>query len=156
MWQISIKIWSVDVITNLKCSSGTFYASPVIAFKSTYFQFAPLSSALPFIRRVNIRFSMLMWLYGVSIGFPRTQDPTIFLTNINQISKTLARAPCLQSLKLVWTETTNFQLETGDDSWKTANCYQPKIDDILQPLKTIKPSCAILKSDVMVKCWDSA
>ena len=91
------------------------------------------------------------------MSFPKTPAATTFRANINQISKLLVKAPCLQSLKLIWTETTNHPLALPyyEPDFRMTNFYKSHIDKIVQPLITIPASCTVRKSDVMVRYMHS-
>ncbi|KAK0517323.1 hypothetical protein JMJ35_000478 [Cladonia borealis] len=135
----------------------TFYACRDIQVHSDYSKLAPLCSALPFIRRAHIRFRLYHWLYDQFMSFPKYPDTVTFRANINQISKLLAKARCLQSLKLIWTETAKhpvLALDIGPEAGMT-NFWRSHIDKIVQPLTTIQRSCTVRKSDVVVRYMQS-
>lgn len=90
------------------------------------------------------------------MSFPKPPAATTFRANINQISKLLVKAPCLQSLKLIWTETANHPvLAHSGPEYRMTNFYKSHIDKIVQPLITIPASCTVRKSDVMVRYMQS-
>ena len=147
----------IHTIADFSIDTGTFYACRDIHVHSDYSKLPPLSSALPFIRRAHIRFRLYHWLYDQFMSFPRTPDTIIFRANINHISKLLAKARCLQSLKIIWTETAKHPLlglDIGPEAGMT-NFWRSHIDKIVQPLATIQRSCTVRKSDVVVRYMQS-
>ena len=144
-------------IADFSINPGTFYACRDIQVHSDYSKLAPLCSALPFIRRAHIRFRLYHWLYDQFMSFPKYPDTVTFRANINQISKLLTKARCLQSLKLIWTETAKhpvLALDIGPEAGMT-NFWRSHIDKIVQPLTTIQRSCTVRKSDVVVRYMQS-
>ncbi len=121
-------------------------------FNSDWSKLAPLCSALPFIRRAHIRFGMYHWLFAQFMSYPRSVDAVTMEANIYYISKLLVKARCLQSLKLHWTETTNHWLLSSDDGPGSmmTKFWKSHIDNIVQPLTIIQPSCTVRKGDVVV------
>ena len=99
-----------------------------------------------------MRFRMYHWLFAEFMSYPRHPDPMIMGANINQICRLLAKARCLQSLKLIWTETTNhWQLDPDEEPESLmTRFWKSHINIIVQPLTTIQPSCTIRKSDIVV------
>ena len=140
-------------IADFLINAGTFYACRDIRIHSDWFKVTPLCSALPFIRRAHIRFRLFHWLYAQFASFPKAPDAVTLRANINQISKVLAKAPCLQTLKLIWTETAKHPLAAreGDPVLGMTSFWKSHIDKIVQPLTTIQPSCTITKSNIMVR-----
>ena len=124
-----------------------------IQVHSDWFRLAPLCSALPFIRRAHIRFRLYHWLQGQFMSDPNLPTLTTFRANINQISILLAKARCLQSLKLIWTETATPPLciQSGYPQPVRSNVWKSHIDMIVQPLTTIQPSCTVIKGDIVVR-----
>ena len=139
----------------------TLFVTPEIHFKMKYFKLAPLSSALPFIRRVQVRFRMFDCLYlPSSLGLVLKDNNMVQLREkLNQISKTLAKARSLQTFSLIWTETAGTWRPYGiysdrewtSDTGELVRAMQGHIEKILQPLCTLKPSCTIQKSEQIVK-----
>ena len=84
---------------------------------------------------------------------PNLPTLTTFRANINQISILLAKARCLQSLKLIWTETATPPLciQSGYPQPVMSNVWKSHIDMIVQPLTTIQPSCTVIKGDIVVR-----
>ena len=135
----------------------TLFVTPDIHFKMEYFKLAPLSSALPFIRRVQVRFQMLdclILLYHFG-GVSDANNMVQLREKLNQISKTLAKARSLHTCSLIWTETRPFSAysiwEWTTDAGEIVRAMQDHIEKILQPLCTLKPSCTIQKSEQIVK-----
>ena len=144
-------------IADFSINAGTFYACKDIRVRSDWFEVAPLCSALPFIRKAHIRFRLYQWLHAQFMSYPKHPDADILKANINQISKVLAKARCLQSLKLIWTETTHhpFFAQDSVSELTMTNFWKSDIDKIVQPLTTIQPSCTVRKSDVVVRYMQS-
>lgn len=136
---------------------GTFYACKGIQVHSDWSKLAPLCSALPFIRRAHIRFRLHQWLYTQFMSFPRNLGTATFRANVNHISKLLAKARCLQSLKLIWTETAKIPVLAQGIGPEPGmiKFWRSHIDTIVQPLSTIQRSCTVIKSDVMVRQLES-
>lgn len=139
----------------------TLFVTPDIHFKLEYFKLAPLSSALPFIRRVQVRFRMFDYLF-LSSNFgsvTNAKNMAQLREKLNQISKTLAKARSLQTFSLIWTETAEMWRPYGiysdwewtSDTGEIVRAIQGHIEKILQPLCTLKPSCTIQKSEQIVK-----
>lgn len=84
------------------------------------------------------------------MSHPNLPNLTTLRANINQISKLLAKARCLQTLKLIWTETAAPPI-CIQDGYTQRNVWKSDIDMVVQPLTTIQPSCTILKGDVVVR-----
>lgn len=124
-----------------------------IQVHSDWFKLVPLCSALPFIRRAHIRFRLYHWLDGQYMAPPNLPNVTTLEANINQISKLLAKARCLQSLKLIWTETAAppLSIRGSHHLWARKDFWEYYIDTIIQPLGTIPPSCTVMKGDVIVR-----
>ena len=144
-------------IADFSINPGTFYACRDILVHSDYSKLPPLSSALPFIRRAHIRFRLYHWLYDQFMSVSKTPDTITFRANINHISKLLAKARCLQSLKLIWTETAKhpvLSLDIVSEAGLT-NFWRSHIDKIVQPLTTIQRSCTVRKGDVVVRYMQS-
>ena len=91
------------------------------------------------------------------MSFSKTPDTITFRENINQISKLLAKARCLQSLKLIWTETAKHPVLSLDivSEAGITNFWRSHIDKIVQPLTTIQRSCTVKKGDVVVRYMQS-
>ena len=135
----------------------TLFVTPDIHFKLEYFKLAPLSSALPFIRRVQVRFRMLdclILLYKFGLASD-AKNVVQLREKLNQISKTLAKARSLHTCSLIWTETRPGSIysdwERTSDNGEIVRAMQGHIENILQPLCTLKPSCTIQKSEQIVK-----
>ena len=127
-----------------------------IPVHSDWFKLAPLCSALPFIRRAHIRFRLYQMLdlqYMLYLSPPNHPNLATLEANISQISKLLAKARCLQSLKLIWTETaaTPLSIQGSHHLWARKDFWEYYIDTVIQPLSTIPPSCTIMKGDVVVR-----
>ena len=124
-----------------------------IEVHSDWFRLAPLCSALPFIRRAHIRFRLYHWLHGQFTSHPNLHNLTALKAKIDHISKLLAKARCLQSLKLIWTETAIHPLCIQGACCQPVmrNVWKSYIDMVLQPLTTIQPSCTVIKGDIVVR-----
>ena len=143
----------VQNIADFSINAGTFYACVSIQVHSEWFKLAPLCSALPFIRRAHIRFRLYHLLQGQYICHPSTPSLTTLRANIHHISKLLAKASCLQSLKLIWTETATPQtyIHSWYDRPLRSNIWKLNINTVIQPVTTIQPSCTVIKGDVVVR-----
>ena len=146
----------VQNITDFSTNAGAFYACMNIPVHSDWFKLAPLCSALPFIRRAHIRFRLYQMLdlqYMSYLSPPNHPNLATLDANISQISKLLAKARCLQSLKLIWTETaaTPLSIQGSHHLWARKDFWEYYIDTVVQPLSTIPPSCTIMKGDVVVR-----
>ena len=143
----------VQDIADFSIDAGTFYACVSIHVHADWSKLAPLRSALPFIRRAHIRFRLYHLLHGQFMSRPDPPSLTTLRANIIQISKMLAKARCLQSLKLVWTET--ITPPACKQNWYSrhpmSNVSKSNIDMVTQPLTTIQPSCTVIKGDVVVR-----
>lgn len=139
----------------------TFFVTPEIHFRAEYFKLPPLSSALPFIRRVHVRFRMFACFYHSysSARVRTTKDMIQLRAKLNQVSKILAKAHSLQSLSLVWTETTRkwgpfgtiyYGCEWASEDGQIVRVIQDHIERILQPLGSLPPACTIQKSEQVV------
>ena len=80
----------------------TLYAGEGFDIRSVAFKLPPLSSAMPYIRKVFIRMRMFNWLYirTLGIGYSLGSPP-----DFSEIALVLRSAPSLQSVQIAWTET---------------------------------------------------
>ena len=87
------------------------------------------------------------------MSHPNLPNLSTLRANISQISKVLAKARCLQSLKLIWTETATPPLciQGGYPQPMMSNVWKSHIDMVVQPLTTIQPSCTVMKGDIVVR-----
>lgn len=87
------------------------------------------------------------------MSHPNLPSLTTLRANIYQISKVLAKARCLQSLKLIWTETATPPpcIQDGYPQPVMSNVWKSNIVMALQPLTTIQPSCTVIKGDIVVR-----
>ncbi|KAL2039409.1 hypothetical protein N7G274_007681 [Stereocaulon virgatum] len=138
----------------------TFFVTPEIHLGDDYSKLPPLSSALPFMRRVHIRFRMFDCFYHShsSERVCTTTDVSQLRAKISQVSRLLAEAHSLQSLSLVWTETTRKwdpfrncnEWEWTSENKQIVRVIQGHIERILQPLGSLTPACTIQKSEQVV------
>ena len=139
----------------------TFFVSLDIHFKWEYFRLAPLSTALPFMRRVQIRFRMFNELFLTSVLGYVSQEVCIveLRAKVDQIDKILAKARSLQTIRPIWTETSAIWRPQGmyddwewtSESGQLVRVIQGIVENILQPLNTLKPSCTVQSSESIVK-----
>ena len=158
----------VPNIADFSTKPGAFYACMNIPVHSDWFKLPPLCSALPFIRRAHIRFRLYQMLdsqYMSYLSPPNHPNLPTLDANISQISKMLTKAHCLQSLKLIWTETvaTPLSIQASYHPRACKDFWENYIDMVIQPLSTIPPSCTIMRGDVIVRyvkpktaSWSSA
>jgi hypothetical protein len=87
-----------------------------------------------------------------------TKDMIQLREKLDQVSKILAKAQSLQSLSLVWTETTRKWDPFGiydEREWTSKNgqivrVIQGHIERMLQPLGSLTPACTIQKGEQVV------
>lgn len=137
----------------------TLFAGPDFYVSSVMFKLAPLSSALPYMRKVFIRFRLFHWLYN---PYQRSHiaSPEQYSENFNGICMVLQDAPSLQSVHVIWTETAAFWLypilgELADTEWASSSGKLVDetswiIWDIIKPLKTLASAVRITRGEITV------
>lgn len=144
----------------------TLYAGHEFHINSVAFHIPPLSSALPYIRKVLIRFRMFNGLFLRTQGI-QYSPPDMLSANFEEICKILLGAPSLQTVQMVWTEISEAWSPAGwgptgrRNDWEWTLSSGTLVDvlswltwDVVQPLKTLKPTVKIQKGEIMAmfKC----
>ncbi len=134
----------------------TLYAGQDFNIRSIAFKLPPLSSALPYMRKVFIRFRMFDWLYARKLSTRSEPSLDQFPANFKEICTVLQGAPSLQSLQMAWTESSikwTSDYPWCDDEWMVSS--GPRVDklswllwDFMKPLKALPPTIKIKKGDI--------
>ena len=135
----------------------TFFVNLAIPFDHCSFMLSPLAANLSLMRRIHIRFHMFDWMF---IHTSKPCLPVEALRDIlSQICKILGQIHHLQSIKLIWTETSLVEVGTLMNSpwqWITptgsaATTLQTLIYSALQPLVEFPYLCPLQRSTVLVR-----
>ena len=149
----------------------TFFAS------ATYKATMPELSGFRSIQKAQIDFSMYTWLFMQAHDVPFNErfygSSSNLRANLTTICKTLASAPMLRTVDIVWLENApimghsfsncfigchypcNRQVESGkwrSHCWEQVSVMQQHISKILQPLCLLPSTCALRKAMILVTC----